>query len=58
MFHQVEGLLVDQNVNFGQLKGIIQQFLAAFFEQDDLAVRFRPSYFPFTEPPLRWIFSV
>ena len=50
MFHQVEGLLVDQNVNFGQLKGIIQQFLAAFFEQDDLAVRFRPSYFPFTEP--------
>ena len=50
MFHQVEGLLVDHNVNFGQLKGIIQQFLAAFFEQDDLAVRFRPSYFPFTEP--------
>lgn len=50
MFHQVEGLLVDQNVSFGQLKGIIQQFLAAFFEQDDLAVRFRPSYFPFTEP--------
>ena len=50
MFHQVEGLLVDQNVNFGQLKGIIQQFLASFFEQDDLAVRFRPSYFPFTEP--------
>ena len=50
MFHQVEGLLVDQNVNFGQLKGIIQQFFAAFFEQDDLAVRFRPSYFPFTEP--------
>ncbi len=50
MFHQVEGLLVDQNVNFGQLKGITQQFLAAFFEQNDLAVRFRPSYFPFTEP--------
>jgi phenylalanyl-tRNA synthetase alpha chain len=50
MFHQVEGLLVDQHVSFGQLKGIIQQFLAAFFEQDDLAVRFRPSYFPFTEP--------
>ncbi|MDA8986242.1 phenylalanine--tRNA ligase subunit alpha [Luminiphilus sp.] len=50
MFHQVEGLLVDKNVNFGQLKGIIQRFLHAFFEQEDLAVRFRPSYFPFTEP--------
>jgi len=50
MFHQVEGLLVDKNVNFGQLKGIIQRFLHAFFEQKDLAVRFRPSYFPFTEP--------
>ncbi|MDB2642961.1 phenylalanine--tRNA ligase subunit alpha [Luminiphilus sp.] len=50
MFHQVEGLLVDKNVSFGQLKGIIQRFLHAFFEQEDLAVRFRPSYFPFTEP--------
>ena len=50
MFHQVEGLLVDKNVSFGQLKGIIQRFLHAFFEQKDLAVRFRPSYFPFTEP--------
>ena len=50
MFHQVEGLLIDENVNFGQLKGIIQDFLHAFFEQDALAVRFRPSYFPFTEP--------
>ena len=50
MFHQVEGLLIDENVSFGQLKGIIQDFLHAFFEQDALAVRFRPSYFPFTEP--------
>ena len=50
MFHQVEGLLIDENVSLGQLKGIIQDFLHAFFEQDGLAVRFRPSYFPFTEP--------
>ena len=50
MFHQVEGLLIDEDVSFGQLKGIIQNFLHAFFEQDALAVRFRPSYFPFTEP--------
>ena len=50
MFHQVEGLLIDENVSFGQLKGIIQDFLHAFFEQDALAVRFRPSYFPLTEP--------
>jgi phenylalanyl-tRNA synthetase alpha chain len=50
MFHQVEGLLIDEDVSFGQLKGIIQDFLHAFFEQAALAVRFRPSYFPFTEP--------
>jgi phenylalanyl-tRNA synthetase alpha chain len=50
MFHQVEGLLIDEDVSFGQLKGVIQDFLHAFFEQDALAVRFRPSYFPFTEP--------
>ncbi|WP_150138952.1 phenylalanine--tRNA ligase subunit alpha [Candidatus Enterovibrio escicola] len=49
MFHQVEGLLVDQNVNFSQLKGILHDFLCNFFEED-LEVRFRPSYFPFTEP--------
>ena len=49
MFHQVEGLLVDENVNFGQLKGILEDFLHNFFEED-LEVRFRPSYFPFTEP--------
>ena len=50
MFHQVEGLLIDEGVSFGQLKGVIQDFLHAFFEQDSLSVRFRPSYFPFTEP--------
>lgn len=50
MFHQVEGLLVDENVSFANLKGIINHFLHAFFDRDDLAVRFRPSYFPFTEP--------
>lgn len=49
MFHQVEGLLVDENVNFAQLKGMLHDFLCHFFEQD-LEVRFRPSYFPFTEP--------
>ncbi len=49
MFHQVEGLLVDKNVSFADLKGVVDQFLKAFFETD-LAVRFRPSYFPFTEP--------
>lgn len=49
MFHQVEGLLVDKDVSFADLKGTVQQFLKVFFEKD-LAVRFRPSYFPFTEP--------
>lgn len=49
MFHQVEGLLIDKDVSFADLKGMIDQFLKAFFETD-LAVRFRPSYFPFTEP--------
>lgn len=49
MFHQVEGLLVDQDVSFGDLKGTVEEFLRVFFEQE-LAVRFRPSYFPFTEP--------
>ncbi|WPC72985.1 phenylalanine--tRNA ligase subunit alpha [Vibrio porteresiae] len=49
MFHQVEGMLVDEHVNFAQLKGILHDFLCNFFEED-LEVRFRPSYFPFTEP--------
>jgi len=50
MFHQVEGLLVDKTTSFADLKGVLDEFLKHFFEKDDLAVRFRPSYFPFTEP--------
>ena len=49
MFHQVEGLLVDTDITFADLKGILAEFLRDFFEKD-LDVRFRPSYFPFTEP--------
>ncbi|MGF1527356.1 MAG: phenylalanine--tRNA ligase subunit alpha [Candidatus Competibacterales bacterium] len=49
MFHQVEGLLVDEGVSFADLKGVLEEFLRNFFEED-LEVRFRPSYFPFTEP--------
>jgi len=49
MFHQVEGLLVEQDVSFADLKTTIEEFLRVFFEKE-LAVRFRPSYFPFTEP--------
>ena len=49
MFHQVEGLLVDEAVSFADLKGVLDDFLRQFFARD-LAVRFRPSYFPFTEP--------
>jgi len=52
MFHQVEGLLVDENVSFADLKGTLHEFLKLFFEQDDLQTRFRPSYFPFTEPSM------
>ena len=58
MFHQVEGLWVDEHVSFANLKGVVQDFLQRFFEQDDLQVRFRPSFFPFTEPSaeldIRW----
>lgn len=49
MFHQVEGLVVDKEISFADLKGTVDQFLKAFFETD-MPVRFRPSYFPFTEP--------
>src|SRR5210317_55385 len=49
MFHQVEGLLIDEHSSFADLKGLIEDFLRVFFERE-LAVRFRPSYFPFTEP--------
>ncbi|MEE9331564.1 MAG: phenylalanine--tRNA ligase subunit alpha [Methylophilaceae bacterium] len=50
MFHQVEGLWVDEDISFANLKGVVQDFLQKFFERDDLVVRFRPSFFPFTEP--------
>jgi phenylalanyl-tRNA synthetase alpha chain len=50
MFHQVEGFMVDEQVTFTDLKAILIDFMQRFFERDDLAVRFRPSYFPFTEP--------
>lgn len=50
MFHQLEGLLIDEESSFADLKGLIEDFLHAFFENDKLSVRFRPSYFPFTEP--------
>jgi phenylalanyl-tRNA synthetase alpha chain len=50
MFHQVEGLWIGENVSFADLKGVVADFLRRFFESDDLEVRFRPSFFPFTEP--------
>jgi len=50
MFHQVEGLWVDENISFADLKSVYTDFLHRFFERDDIDVRFRPSYFPFTEP--------
>ena len=50
MFHQVEGLWIDEKVSFADLKGVFTDFLRRFFERDDLKVRFRPSFFPFTEP--------
>jgi phenylalanyl-tRNA synthetase alpha chain len=50
MFHQVEGLWIDEDISFADLKGVYTEFLRRFFEQDDLEVRFRPSFFPFTEP--------
>ena len=50
MFHQVEGLVIDRTTHMGHLKGCLIEFCRAFFGLDDLPVRFRPSYFPFTEP--------
>jgi phenylalanyl-tRNA synthetase alpha chain len=50
MFHQVEGLVIDRSTHMGHLKGCLIEFCRAFFDSDDLPVRFRPSYFPFTEP--------
>jgi phenylalanyl-tRNA synthetase alpha chain len=50
MFHQVEGLVIDKGIHMGHLKWTLETFLKAFFERDDLTIRMRPSYFPFTEP--------
>jgi phenylalanyl-tRNA synthetase alpha chain len=50
MFHQVEGLVIDRNITLGHLKWTLETFLKAFFERDDVVLRMRPSYFPFTEP--------
>ena len=52
MFHQIEGLMIDDTTHMGHLKWVLQNFLAAFFEVDELAIRLRPSYFPFTEPSM------
>ena len=50
MFHQVEGLVIDRGITLGHLKWTLETFVKAFFERDDILMRFRPSYFPFTEP--------
>src|SRR5690606_24139167 len=50
MFHQIEGMWIDEDVSFADLKSVYTDFLHRFFERDDIDVRFRPSYFPFTEP--------
>ena len=52
MFHQVEGLFVDRHVTMAHLKGVLDSFLKGFFEREDLQIRYRPSYFPFTEPSM------
>ena len=50
MFHQIEGLVIEKSCHMGHLKGCIQEFLDLYFEKPNLSVRFRPSFFPFTEP--------
>ncbi|HUP96586.1 MAG TPA: phenylalanine--tRNA ligase subunit alpha [Usitatibacter sp.] len=50
MFHQIEGLWIDEGISLATLKGTVTQFCRAFFERDDIGIRFRPSYFPFVEP--------
>jgi phenylalanyl-tRNA synthetase alpha chain len=52
MFHQVEGLVIDKDSHFGHLKWVLREFCKAFFEVDDIKMRFRPSFFPFTEPSM------
>jgi phenylalanyl-tRNA synthetase alpha chain len=50
MFHQIEGLVIDEGIHLGHLKWTLETMLRAFFERDDIVLRLRPSYFPFTEP--------
>jgi phenylalanyl-tRNA synthetase alpha chain len=52
MFHQIEGLVIDKGIHLGHLKWTLETFLKAFFERDDVVLRLRPSYFPFTEPSI------
>ena len=52
MFHQVEGLVIDKKANIGHMKWVLEEFCKAFFEVDQVKMRFRPSFFPFTEPSL------
>jgi phenylalanyl-tRNA synthetase alpha chain len=54
MFHQYEGLVIDENINLGQLKWVLEEFYKAFFEVKQVELRARPSYFPFTEPSVEW----
>ena len=54
MFHQVEALVVDEGIHLGHLKWTIEEFCKAFFEIDEIELRARPSFFPFTEPSLEW----
>ena len=52
MFHQVEGLVIDKSSHIGQLRWVLEEFLKAFFEVENVTLRFRPSFFPFTEPSM------
>src|SRR6201996_4432432 len=54
MFHQMEGLVIDEDTNLGHLKWVVEQFCAAFFEVPSISLRARPSFFPFTEPSVEW----
>ena len=54
MFHQFEGLVIDENINLGHLKWVLEEFCKAFFEVKQVELRARPSYFPFTEPSVEW----
>ncbi len=53
MFHQVEGLVIDKKANVANLRWVLEEFCKSFFEVDSVTMRFRPSFFPFTNPPSR-----